>query len=621
MELKYANNANNQEQRRIGRQLWATFKWGKMKGCIRLCPKIKKPSTLKQFQKHCKLEEGVWPSAGRSVWNFRWRGNDVDINGVNRMPHADTDAYETQLEFSRNEDGSLKLAGRLVGAGKKKARKFSGVKVGPGVPIKADDQTIDNLWKSLRFEWGSYEWDVSEKCKGAIDDSSESESEVESGSDNEDDPESEPEIDWDARRKEREAEEAKEELQKKLPWPTTFDGLWEITPTQDHGFMDQKDPKAPRFMKIYYEDGKSSGSQRQYFAEFQFGYKWSGVMRLCPGKPHADPDWMRRLDDGKVSLQEFEKACILKDGVIAGPPPNGVSDWLFKWRGTTNPCEWDKYRTRELSPPEKMTSSISFQAGEDGRLAMRGVTAERNTYVFFKGVRIGDGTPRGPNDPSIATLWEQKQNVPPPPPALWPWNSKLPKNPIEEPPPYAWDILGRWKIAAPEVAENMNIEGGKNADMSMFIEMDNTKAEKNNGRQLWATVWLRPKVIGVMRLCPLPENTRPAYDVSAFEAKCGLGAGVWPGHNLSAPGKSFQKWAFRWRAQERDGDRFKDTYSISDTLEHSVFFERDEDGTMSMSGIIGVNYVLCLWEAVKISDAIGGSESPDTLWKAFARRK
>lgn len=218
---------------------------------------------------------------------------------------SSTDEFETQLEFSRNEEGKMSLAGRMV-IGGYKARKFEGVKIGQQPQPTGTVKTIINWWNSLRDPYEESREDLSRTCNGAMDDSSEAET----------DPT--PEIDWGARRKERGAEEAREAEQESYPWPTDMTGEWKIT---SRGLG--SDETASSSMNIYYEDRKATAGRRQYYADFRIGSDWHGTMRFCPvGKLDTDKN--------EISMDEFEKVCVLKEDVKGGPPPHGIHQWLLK---------------------------------------------------------------------------------------------------------------------------------------------------------------------------------------------------------------------------------------------------------------------------------------------------
>jgi hypothetical protein len=589
MEIKYANNPSH---KKIGRQLWATFKWEKYTGCIRFCPGHKYSTNHVQFEEGCVLKPGVWAGAsprGIQVWNFRWRA-EYEGEGV----VEGSDQHETQIEFGEDGDGSLKVAGRIVFGGYK-ARKFEGVRTGE-LEGKGNEKGVGGWWKSLTDPYAESKYMLCYR--------------IPTDSDNEDDGSSdEPEIDWEQIRKDREEAERKEKEEEKQPWPTEMTGEWKIIPRQKFT-MDDEDPAAPRWMKIHYE---AEAGRRQYYAEFQFGNDWSGIMRFCPKQ-------IDLVKKGMIDVEEFEEACILKVGVAAGPPPKGVNQWLIKWRGIFDEPGISNTVRRETGPKDEMTTSITFKRGGEGKLVLSGVLVGGCLVVPYTGVRIGETPPRGPNDPSIEELWDQKKYIPPPPPPvpkLWPWISPLPNPTIEAPPAWAWDVLGKWKIDAPEVAVALKI--GSDAPLTMTIHMSNHAKQKKIGRQLWATFQFGPNLSGCMRFCPLPENSRPADTCAIFEKQCVLKKGIWPGHVNSAKGKSFQKWGHRWRARNSETG---DEHGCSDTVEHMLEFRRD-DGTLKLGGVFGAIWMLCSWSAVKIEDAVQANVSDadvEKVWKSYSSR-
>jgi hypothetical protein len=105
-----------------------------------------------------------------------------------------------------------------------------------------------------------------------------------------------------------------------------------------------------------------------------------------------------------IEVEEFEEACILKDGLTAGLPPKGVNNWLIKWRGILDETGNPKTFTRQRGPTDEMTTDITFKRGEEGNLVLSSVLVRGCTVVPFTGVRISDTPPKGPNDPSIEEL-------------------------------------------------------------------------------------------------------------------------------------------------------------------------------------------------------------------------
>jgi len=593
LEIKYANNPRN---KKIGRQLWGTFRWGTWTGCMRFAPGHKYIASHLQFYQECVLKKGVWAGPeprGFSTWNFRWKAK-CDTEGI----EEGTDEWQTQLRFSKKADGTLTLDGKMI-VGGYKARKFSGIKTGEIPPPKGNDKTVEAWWnKDLKDPYEESRLEACRRCKGNMDDSDESETDEE-----EDDASMKR---MEARHAEIMAREAKEKLEAEKPWPTSMTGQWEITPAQD--FMDRDDATAPRYMKMY-EETREDGSPSQYWAEFQFGHDWNGVMRFCPVESFS-PD-----KDG-ITAEEFVGACALKDDAQAGPSPNGINHWWIKWRGTLID-KWLPESMRGDEPRDVMTTDISFKCGEDGKMSLSGVILAGCSICCFKGTRVGDVKPRGPEEPMLDALWEEKRFKEPPPPANYPWKSPLPSECVEKPPVWAWDVLGKWNIDAPDVIDGL--KAGKNARFTMTIYLSNKKKPAAIGRQLWATFKIGSKVSGCMRFIPLPENSHPLGDVPAFEKACKLKKGVWPGDVASAKRLSFQKWGLRWRAKNAAGIG----YSMSDEYETQFSFKRDGDGKLNISGVWTVQWQPHLWKAVKVEDGgeLDGTETTvNAVWKSFASR-
>ncbi|KAH8586709.1 hypothetical protein B0O99DRAFT_643742, partial [Bisporella sp. PMI_857] len=172
LEIKYANNPL---QKKIGRQLWATFRWGRWIGCMRFCPGHTMSLQHLQFYKLCVLKKGVWAGPapkGVSIWNFRWKAKD----GEDIIPGSDE--YETQIEFKQDANGTMRLDGKLV-IGGYKARKFSGIKTGPLQSRKSNDTSVDGWWELLKDPHEESRQEICRGCKGNMEDSDEPESDRE----------------------------------------------------------------------------------------------------------------------------------------------------------------------------------------------------------------------------------------------------------------------------------------------------------------------------------------------------------------------------------------------------------------------------------------------------------
>jgi hypothetical protein len=502
-----------------------------------------------------------------------------------------TDEWETQVEFSQDSDGKMKIAGKMV-VGGYKARKFSGIKHSPLVR-DSNEKSVENFWKSFQNPFAESKYELCRSCKGKIDDSDEEKT-----------PPRTP-IDWDAIRREEKEAERKRKENRERPWNTEMTGEYKITAKQS--FMQDKDPTAPWWMKIYCEETRG---RRQYYANFQFGHEWSGIMRFCPGDPYNDIEAREELP-----VEEFEKACILEPGMVAGPSPHGVNDWIVKWRGVIKADD-------PPGPTDNSSADISFKMGEEGKLVLSGVLIKGYTsgiLFFFEGVKTGDLDARGPNEPTLETLWEKQKFVPAgqPTPKLWPWKSPMPSTCIESPPAWAWDVLGKWKITSASLTDAFELS--LDTPLNLHIHMVNsTKPQelKKLGRQLWAQFSFGP-ITGCMRFCPLPPSSRPADTLEIFEKQCKLKKGVWPGYSSSAKGKSFQEWGHRWRGRNSEtGER----YELSDDYEHMLEFEREGNGTLKIGGVFGTPIMLVPWDAVKVEDEVDpvfSTENPTDVWGEY----
>ena len=237
---------------------------------------------------------------------------------------------------------------------------------------------------------------------------------------------------------------------------------------------------------------------------FNFGYNWSGIIRLCP-------DTAFDLDkEDEISVERFEKVCNMGWGRKAAAPPDGINHFLVKWRGKFIDTHLPE-TMREDRNPDEMTTDIRFKTGPDGRLIMSGVMIDSCNIRPFTGVRIRDGKPRPPYSLTIDRIWEEykfkyKEPLPPPAPKLWPWKAPVLARCVEKPSAWAWDVVGKWQIEAPQVADFLKVN--KWLPITITIHLANAKARWRQerdfvvGRQLWAIVKFGDVIEGCMRFTP-----------------------------------------------------------------------------------------------------------------------
>lgn len=123
LEIRYDNHFKPGQ---ASRQLWATFQWSSLRGCMRMCPSHPDQITPDHFYGMCALDKGVWPAEaprGIPMWNLRCRVGDL---GAGKM--FDSDRLETKLQFHKDKYGTMRIFGKMADF-TNKAQKFSGVKV------------------------------------------------------------------------------------------------------------------------------------------------------------------------------------------------------------------------------------------------------------------------------------------------------------------------------------------------------------------------------------------------------------------------------------------------------------------------------------------------------------
>lgn len=152
MEINFTM-ANNPLHSKVGRQLWARFRFGpEVYGVIRFCPAPpsegdqETPLPLKEFEKTCVLESGCWPGPspeGRDLWNFRWRGV---VNEEEKSGHK----VDGQINLHKDENGNIKMGGYF---NLKYAKiPWTAEKVLCVSPPKGNAQTTNKIWDEYLLE-------------------------------------------------------------------------------------------------------------------------------------------------------------------------------------------------------------------------------------------------------------------------------------------------------------------------------------------------------------------------------------------------------------------------------------------------------------------------------------
>ncbi|KAH7355168.1 hypothetical protein BKA65DRAFT_497810 [Rhexocercosporidium sp. MPI-PUGE-AT-0058] len=146
MEMNFTM-ANNPLHSKVGRQLWARFRFGpEVYGVMRFCPAPplegdeSTPLPLKEFEKACVLDSGCWPGAspeGRDTWNFRWRGV---VHGEEKSGHK----VDGQISLNKDQNGKISMRGYF---NVKYAKiQWTAEKVLCVSPPKGNAQTINKIW-------------------------------------------------------------------------------------------------------------------------------------------------------------------------------------------------------------------------------------------------------------------------------------------------------------------------------------------------------------------------------------------------------------------------------------------------------------------------------------------
>jgi hypothetical protein len=112
---------------------------------------------------------------------------------------------------------------------------------------------------------------------------------------------------------------------------------------------------------------------RQLWAHYTFR-SLVGYIRFCPARPPPKKQ--------HHSFDSFGKACVLKEGVWAGPGPRGQQKWNLRMRGLDIDFGY------VTSYSEGFQSEISFSQGNDGRLEMTDIVIFEDQLMDFTATKV-----------------------------------------------------------------------------------------------------------------------------------------------------------------------------------------------------------------------------------------
>ena len=269
-------------------------------------------------------------------------------------------------------------------------------------------------------------------------------------------------------------------------------GAWDITPSGHDTLRNFK-------MTIYMANNPfHSKTGRQLWGNFEIGSGIVGIVRLCPALE----------DDRKeCSLDRFEKACVLEDGVWPGAvTEGGTPNWHFRWRGV------DKNTGVTESTSDIKNTEMIFGRNGDGTISFRGSFMWDCEEVPIIGIKKGIGKPRSIVAPTVNRAWdayasrvffgvggtrlsevydpvaeeeeeERARNAP--------YSWVRPVYPpggipdyIEERPKWAWDVAGEWVVESAPLRTELGIPA--TADLTISVRFANSPHVGPHSRRLYS---------------------------------------------------------------------------------------------------------------------------------------
>ncbi|KAI1086218.1 hypothetical protein F5B19DRAFT_480082 [Rostrohypoxylon terebratum] len=137
-------------------------------------------------------------------------------------------------------------------------------------------------------------------------------------------------------------------------------------------------------------NAKHQKAGRQLWAQFDA----DGVLALARFRPIANS-----LDD---SLETFEKECVLKGGVWAGPEPQGTQLWEMRWRGFSN-------ADLETIAEDETGTEAHFVKNDQGKLVFKGEMMVGGKSFMIMGFWIAPTKERKLSAPTVNTEWAKFQ--------------------------------------------------------------------------------------------------------------------------------------------------------------------------------------------------------------------
>ncbi|KAL2070535.1 hypothetical protein VTL71DRAFT_13561 [Oculimacula yallundae] len=631
----------------VSMQLYASFKFGIMKGVMRLCPikAITSPSTdpslnpvsdseaeaeldsddepeahllmLPEFEKACHLAEDEKTGPKSKEWLMRWRGRTGDnvAGGESRT--------QGQFVFRREtgKEGGVKFTFAILLEGSHLL--FEGTKKVDATADEESEVDIEAEWRSFfRPEW--------------------EEGNIVRQQDKYNDWDPPPEIySWDpptggvvkAKNKPGpnpgaypKPKSSFIEAPPLYAWDVS--GSWEIT-AAGNGECKLSTFKLCLFME---NNPFHSKSGRQLWGRIKIGREIRGVLRLCPSMSEGNKD---------CSLAEFEEACSLSDGVWPGPTSEGGTlDWQFRWRGVAT--------NRGITEPagDDQNASMTFGRSADGTLSLRGTFMWGGEEIPIIGFRKGPGKPRSITDPTIARIWlayeppcyfggrdctflsEMYDPVAEAKEEEWEKNegsAMRPRYPpggipdyIEPLPAWAWDVTGEWAVDSPSLRTNLGIPAY--ANMSISIRLANSPHVGPQSRRLYAHFRFGDAMEGCMRFAPVAQTQLPSATpdtLADFEKNTHLGEGVWPG---PLP-QGIELWKMRFRALDH---RTEEVDPRSEERQSQVLFGRGDDGRLCLKREMVIKETKLPFDAVRVVEekyTNGNEATAQSAWQRYARKR
>ncbi|KAI0901667.1 hypothetical protein F4806DRAFT_8621 [Annulohypoxylon nitens] len=398
-------------------QLYASFNFPNINltGRMRLCPKsaiAAQPTGklfLADFEAACELAEDVKPGPKSKEWLMRWRGEQDGMNlGGETRAQGQVLFDEEKLSPDSVVTPKINIKLAMVHNGQHVILEGTQLSTSPESDedkAAAEDPTVSTEASQMLEDWDRLydpSWDAR-----ALSDTEEDELELQRLQDmGASLPK--PKNKWENPRSGRvistknkpgpipgfiiNATATSRYLEERPDWAWDITGVYDLSTiglAKAVG-ISTGEPVSMTMTVQMDNNAKHQKAGRQLWAQFDA----NGVIALARFRPITNS-----LDD---SLETFEKGCVLKSGVWAGPEPQGTRLWEMRWRGFSD-------ANLETIAEDEIGTEAHFVRDDQGKQVFRGKIMLGRKSFMVMGFWVAPTKERKLSAPTVNTEWAKFQ--------------------------------------------------------------------------------------------------------------------------------------------------------------------------------------------------------------------